>query len=135
MVGIDSVWVVNASGGLAYMRRLREGRERLRTNEQLRLASLVHSMHTVASEVSPVEGCEGIEVMSSNELELHMLRAPTGTTFLVAADASASGVRSFLWKVYELYSDYCLKDPFHEADMPIHSSPFDTAVRAAAHRS
>ena len=42
-----------------------------------------------------------------------------GVKFVVITDPKQSQVDVFLQKVYELYSDYVLKNPFYAIDMPI----------------
>lgn len=51
---------------------------RLDTNDSLRLASLWHSMHAISKELSPVNGCNGIEVLEADTFELHCFQALTG---------------------------------------------------------
>jgi len=42
-----------------------------------------------------------------------------GVKFIVLADNRQSKVEELLRKIYELYSDYVLKNPFYSLDMPI----------------
>ena len=38
-------------------------------------------------------------------------------------------VESILRKIYELYADFVLKNPFYTPDMPIRCERFDTALQ------
>ena len=42
-----------------------------------------------------------------------------GLKFIVLADHRQSKVEELLHKIYELYADYVLKNPFYSLDMPI----------------
>lgn len=43
----------------------------------------------------------------------------TGIKFIVLADPRQSGVDALLRKIYEIYSDFALKNPFYSLEMPI----------------
>lgn len=43
----------------------------------------------------------------------------TGVKFIVVVDKQQQKVSELLKKIYELYSDYVLKNPFYSLDMPI----------------
>jgi len=45
--------------------------------------------------------------------------AHTGVKFIVVADHKHTKVEELLKRIYELYSDYVLKNPFYSLDMPI----------------
>ena len=42
-----------------------------------------------------------------------------GVKFIVVADNKQQKVEDLLKKIYELYADYVLKNPFYSLDMPI----------------
>ena len=44
---------------------------------------------------------------------------PTGLKFIVLTDPKQLGMDNLLKKIYELYSDFALKNPFYSLDMPI----------------
>ena len=58
--------------------------------------------------------------------------ACVGIKFFVTADSKAPQVDKFLQRVYELYSDYVLKNPFYEVDMPIRCELFDLHLQEEA---
>lgn len=96
---VRAIWVVSASGGLTYARKtLHSDPLSLPTNELLRLASLVHSLHTVCDSVAPVEHSSrtscGLRSISSSSLTLHVLKSRTGPSFIAVCDSDAANQRS-----------------------------------------
>ena len=51
---------------------------RLDTNDSLRLASLWHSMHAISQQLSPTQGCGGIELLEADTFDLHCFQSLTG---------------------------------------------------------
>lgn len=49
---------------------------------------------------------------------------------MVIADPSHTGLEQLLKKIYELYSDFALKNPFYSLEMPIRCELFDTNLQA-----
>ncbi len=43
----------------------------------------------------------------------------SGVKFIIVADTRQKKVEELIGKIYELYSDYVLKNPFYSLDMPI----------------
>ena len=43
----------------------------------------------------------------------------SGIKFIIISDTKQQKVEELLRKIYELYSDYVLKNPFYSLDMPI----------------
>ncbi|KAK8283493.1 hypothetical protein V6Z11_D08G093800 [Gossypium hirsutum] len=84
-------------------------------NDSLRVASLWHSMHAISQQLSPTIGCSEIELLEADTFDLYCFQSLTGTKFFVA----------LLKVVYELYTDYVLKNPFYETKMPIRCELFD----------
>jgi hypothetical protein len=50
----------------------------------------------------------------------------TGVKFIVVIDKQQQKVPELLKKIYELYTDYVLKNPFYSLDMPIKCELFTT---------
>lgn len=42
-----------------------------------------------------------------------------GIKFIVLADPRQTGIDALLRKIYEIYSDFALKNPFYSLEMPI----------------
>lgn len=49
---------------------------------------------------------------------------------MVVAETTQVGVDILLKRIYELYSDYVLKNPFYSLEMPIRCELFDTNLQA-----
>lgn len=53
-----------------------------------------------------------------------------GLKFLVVADPKQLNVDLLLRRIYELYSDFALKNPFYSLEMPIRCDLFDSNLQA-----
>lgn len=53
-----------------------------------------------------------------------------GIKFIAVAELSQTGMDQLLKKIYELYADYVLKNPFYGNDMPIRCALFDSNLQA-----
>ena len=51
---------------------------RMDTNDSLRVASLWHSMHAISQQLSPVNGCSGIELLQADTFDLHCFQSLPG---------------------------------------------------------
>jgi len=47
------------------------------------------------------------------------------------ADRNQAGVDQLLDKIYELYADFALKNPFYSLEMPIRADLFDEQLQVA----
>lgn len=87
------------------------------------MASMFHSMYAIASsQIFPSKDkfCNGIESMETNTFRLNCFQTLTGVKFVVISDIRESFNKEWLMKkIYELYTDYALKNPFYKLDMPI----------------
>ncbi|KAJ6653198.1 hypothetical protein lerEdw1_010071 [Lerista edwardsae] len=110
---------------------IRFGRPRLSSNEKLMLASMFHSLFAIGSQLSPEQGSSGIEMLETDTFKLHCFQTLTGIKFVVLADPRQSGIDSLLRKIYEIYSDFALKNPFYSLEMPIRCELFDQNLKLA----
>ncbi|NWI55135.1 TPPC4 protein, partial [Calyptomena viridis] len=138
---------------------IRFGRHRLSSNEKLMLASMFHSLFAIGSQLSPEVGSSGIEMLETDTFKLHCFQTLTGTVrprallcfaravcarpssrscivapgikFMVLADPRQTGIDALLRKIYEIYSDYALKNPFYSLEMPIRCELFDQNLKLA----
>ncbi|CAL5189809.1 unnamed protein product [Lathyrus oleraceus] len=124
MAAIYSLYIINKSGGLIYYKDYGSA-GRMDTNDTLRVASLWHSMHAISQQLSPVSGCSGIELLQADTFDLHCFQSLTGTKFFAVCEPGIQQIESLLKFVYELYTDYVLKNPFYEIEMPIRCELFD----------
>eukprot|EP00048_Salpingoeca_helianthica_P002115 m.54627 g.54627 ORF g.54627 m.54627 type:complete len:134 (-) comp11912_c2_seq1:60-461(-) len=122
-----SLFIVNKDGSLLYNFTPRD-KVRLSSNEQLFLASTFYSLSVIAGKISPAADRSGIHVLEADTFKLQSFRAPTGMLFMAVAAPNHTNVEAYLRKVYELYSDYALKNPFYSLDMPIRCELFDKFV-------
>ena len=115
-----------------YPLNLKFGVPRLTTNEKIIMASMFHSMYAIASlQIIPKSGqtCTGIDFMETNNFRLNCFHTSTGVKFIVICDCrDKSNKDTLLRKIYELYSDYVLKNPFYQMDMPIRCELFDANI-------
>lgn len=132
-MSILSLYVINKSGGLIFNKDFAEV-ARVDLNDSLRLASIWHSLHAIAAQLSPIPGCSGIELLESELFDLHCLETPSGTKFLLVVDPSSSYIPAVLQRIYELYSDYVLKNPFYEVEQVIKCELFDEQLEQLARR-
>ena len=51
-----------------------------------------------------------------------------GTKFLLFSEPNQPNIDTILRKVYELYSDYVMKNPFYQTEMPIRSEGWERRV-------
>ena len=51
--------------------------------------------------------------------------------FVVVADRAQAGVDQLLDRIYELYADFALKNPFYSLEMPIRADLFEESLQTA----
>ncbi|KAJ2960428.1 hypothetical protein NQZ79_g4189 [Umbelopsis isabellina] len=116
---------------------------------QTRIAySTFRSVHAITSKISPVPSSSGIEVLEAETFKLvctqtltgnnsavlivmhfeRLLTHSSGTKFLIVTDPQHQNVDALQKKVYDLYSNYVMKNPFHTPEMPIRSDQFDVGL-------
>ncbi|KAG1659336.1 hypothetical protein FOA52_008390 [Chlamydomonas sp. UWO 241] len=124
-----TMYVINKSGGLVFSKDFAEV-ARVELNDSLRLASIWHSLNAISAQLSPLGGCNGIQLLEADTFDLHCFETPTGTKLLLVVEPQAQGVPGLLARIYELYSDYVLKNPFYEVEQVIKCELFDEALGA-----
>jgi trafficking protein particle complex subunit 4 len=72
----------------------------------------------------------GVEVLETELFRLQCFSTLTGTKFLLFAEPHQPNVESILRKIYELYADYVMKNPFYQTEMPIRCESFDRKLGA-----
>ncbi|KAJ8895754.1 hypothetical protein PR048_001092 [Dryococelus australis] len=108
---------------------LKFGRPRMTTNEKIFLASMFYPLFAIASQLSPEPRSSGIEVLEADTFRLHCFQTLTGVKFMVVAEPNQGGLEALLKKIYELYADYALKNPFYSLEMPIRCELFDSHLQ------
>eukprot|EP00047_Mylnosiga_fluctuans_P006814 m.249285 g.249285 ORF g.249285 m.249285 type:complete len:136 (+) comp16060_c0_seq1:96-503(+) len=121
-----TLYVVNKAGSLLYHSDFNRADARgMGANERIMLASMFHSLSAIAGKLSPGADRSGIHVLEADTFRLQSYRAPTGVMFVAVGAPGQTNLDVFLRKVYELYADYVLKNPFYSLDMPIRCELFD----------
>ena len=67
----------------------------------------------------------GLEVLETETFRLQCFQTLTGTKFLLFTEPHQPNVDVVVRKVYELYADYVMKNPFYQIDMPVKCEAFD----------
>nr|XP_002126416.1 trafficking protein particle complex subunit 4-like [Ciona intestinalis] len=114
-----------------YPLNIRFGRPKLSSNQKIMMASMFHSLYAISVQLSPESGSSGIQKLETDTFTLHCHQTVTGVKFIVISDPKQVGVDSLLARLYTIYSDYALKNPFYSLEMPIRTELFDSQVVAA----
>ena len=108
-----------------YNRNLSQDAPSLEINDCLRIGSTFHSLHEISTQLAPVPS-SGIKRIETNLMHLECFKTLTGVKFVITAKPQESGdLSGLLKKIYSVYSDYVLKNPFYEMDMPIRCQLFN----------
>ena len=67
----------------------------------------------------------GLEVLESENFRLQCFTTMTGTKFLLFTDTTQTNVDATIRRVYDLYADYVMKNPFYQLEMPVRCDLFD----------
>jgi len=78
-----------------------------------------------------LQGSSGIKELETDTFKLHCNQTVTGVKFIVISDRNQQGVGQLLDKVYELYADFALKNPFYSLEMPIRADLFEEHLQVA----
>jgi len=117
------------------------------------LASMFYPLFAIASQLSPELKSSGIEVLEADTFKLQCfqtltgiwdgtldwslvpttfnLNFSTGVKFLVVSDPKQQNLEILLKRIYELYADFALKNPFYSLEMPIRCELFETNLQIA----
>ncbi|KAK2589291.1 hypothetical protein KPH14_007843 [Odynerus spinipes] len=109
---------------------LKFSRAKMTTNEKIFLASMFYPLFAIASQLSPEPRCSGIEILEADTFRLYCYQTLTGIKFMIVAEPSQVGMEILTKKVYELYADYALKNPFYSLEMPIRCELFETNLQS-----
>ncbi|ESO01640.1 hypothetical protein HELRODRAFT_157204 [Helobdella robusta] len=102
-----------------YPMNIKFGRPKLSTNEKIMLAGMFHSLYAIASQLSPQLHSSGIQLLETDTFKLHAFQTLTGIKFVVVTDPKRTSEDLLLKRLYEIYADFALKNPFYSIDMPI----------------
>lgn len=114
-----------------YPLNLKFGRPAVTTNEKIILASTFYPLYALAVQLSPEPGASGIQELETDTFKLHCSQTVTGVKFLVVCDPKQPGIDQLLDRIYQIYADYALKNPFYSLEMPIRADLFDQHLQVA----
>ncbi|KAK4178626.1 putative trafficking protein particle complex subunit 4 [Triangularia setosa] len=137
--------IINKAGGLIYNRTFHEGGlNKISTNDYLVLAGTFHGVHAITARLNPIpppgtnrnsvssagtmmrpEPPSGLEVLESENFRLQCFTTLTGIKFLLFTDTTQTNVDLTMRRVYEMYTDYVMKNPFYQLEMPVRCDMFD----------
>lgn len=107
------------------------------------------SVHAITSKISPVHNSSGIEMLETDTFKLYCFQTLTGnvfyascfytatsdtfprssgTKFLLVTSPQQMNVDPYMKRIYDIYSDFVMKNPFHTPEMPIRSDQFDQTL-------
>ncbi|KAI1770895.1 Sybindin-like protein [Hypoxylon cercidicola] len=150
-MGVLALIVINKAGGLIYHRTFGDGLNQLNTNDYLVLAGTFHGVHAITARLDPSKGLaqqqatanaggmaipsrpeppSGLEVLESENFRLQCFNTLTGTKFLLFTDTMQANIDVAVRRVYDLYSDYVMKNPFYQLEMPIRCESFDRKLNS-----
>jgi len=139
-MAVYSLIIINKAGGLVYQRDFHEGLNKLSVNDYLVLAGTFHGVHAITKSLTPSSldlppsQRTGLEVLESALFRLTCFQTYTGMKFLLFTEPHQPNVDVTMRKIYELYADYVMKNPFYQLEMPVRCEAFDrhlnTYVRA-----
>ncbi|KAJ5091094.1 Sybindin-like protein, partial [Penicillium alfredii] len=156
---VFSLIIINKAGGLVYQREFQAGLRKLSTNDYLVLAGTFHGIHAITRSITPklplsqttntasspstttpaASGyaypnpgvpASGLEHLETDRFRLTCFQTLTGTKFLLFTDPMSGNVETIMQKVYELYADYVMKNPFYQLEMPVRCEAFDRHLAA-----
>lgn len=155
---VYALFIINKAGSLIYQRDFAEGLNKLSINDYLVLAGTFHSVHALTTRLHPLahlspqshtpsivstnqnsqtslaplsrpEPPSGIEVLETENFRLQCFQALTGTKFLLFTEPTQPNVDVVVRKVYELYADYVMKNPFYVVEMPIRCDAWERKLQ------
>lgn len=142
---VFALLIVNKAGGLVYNREFHTGLSKLSSNDLLILAGTFHGVHAITRSLIPSsllpssnpsapqnfpQRPTGLEVLESAHFRLTCFQTLTGTKFLLFTEPAQPNVDSVIKRVYELYADFVMKNPFYTVEMPIRCQKFDAGLDA-----
>ncbi|OPB41925.1 TRAPP complex component Trs23 [Trichoderma guizhouense] len=141
---VFSLIIINKAGGLIYNKTFHDGGlNKISTNDYLVLAGTFHGVHAITARLNPVkpvatppapgtndppgrpEPSSGLEVLETENFRMQCFNTLTGTKFLLFTETTQTNVDVTIKKIYDLYADYVMKNPFYSLEMPVRCDIFD----------
>ena len=70
----------------------------------------------------------GIEVLESSQFRIQCFQTITGIKFLLFTEPQQPNIDAMMKKIYDLYADFVMKNPFYTVEMPIRCEKFDRGL-------
>lgn len=64
-------------------------------------------------------------MLETENFRMQCFNTITGTKFLLFTDTTQANVDVTIRRIYDLYADYVMKNPFYSLEMPIRCDIFD----------
>ncbi|KAF2277522.1 Sybindin-like protein, partial [Westerdykella ornata] len=145
---VFALYIISKAGGLIYNREFHTGLKKLSSNDLLMLAGSFHGMHAITKQLCPAVPTPanpasnpaalapspfasrptGLEVLETSHFRMQCFQTQTGTKFLLFSEPTQPNIDTMMRKIYELYSDYVMKNPFYTVEMPIRCEKFDRGL-------
>ncbi|KAL3417628.1 Transport protein particle subunit trs23 [Phlyctema vagabunda] len=142
-LAVYALIIINKAGGLIYQKDFASGLNKLNINDYLVLAGTFHGVHAITTRLNPLqdqishrnsqssdrpEPPSGIEVLETENFRLQCFQTLTGTKFLLFTEPQQANVDTIQRKIYELYADFVMKNPFYQMEMPVRCEAFDRGL-------
>ncbi|KGB80195.2 protein transporter [Cryptococcus deuterogattii R265] len=136
---IHALWIISKAGGLVFSRSYSDALPQLPVNTILTLAGILHGIHAITARLTPSSATYsqnqnhgpapgstgGLESFEAEGWGGKVFLTPTGTKFVLLHSLPQAGLDDLLKRIYEIYADTVMKNPFHTLEMPINSALFD----------
>jgi hypothetical protein len=67
----------------------------------------------------------GLEVLESENFRMQCFTTLTGIKFLLFTDTTQTNIDLIMKRIYDMYTDYVMKNPFYQLEMPVRCDMFD----------
>lgn len=102
------------------------------------LAGTFHGVHAITRSLTPSAistplprgSLTGLEVLESGLFRLTCFQTVSGVKFLLFTEPTQPNVDTIMRKVYEIYADYVMKNPFYQLEMPVRCEAFERHLLA-----
>lgn len=142
-----AVYIISKSGSLLYERTVDDPGSPLAaqtSNDQLVIAGNLHGIYAIASELTPrgaqpqaqqpkAKVSRGLRHVQCERFSVHVTQTATGLKFVLVTSprATEQAVARLHVTLYELYTDWLMKNPLYNLGMPCRVPRFDAEVARA----
>lgn len=135
MSDIVAIYIISSNGSLIFDYHSQPSN--LNTDKNIVLASLFYACYANSEQIGlglpnqdslgNIRHSTGIKTLEAENFRLDCYETLTKVKFVVISDLSLGGLtttankQDLLKRIYELYADYVMKNPFYTLNMPINS--------------